>query len=105
MAMVLTLLVPYKLVSINATFIDAFKYHGLHFLTYIIFFGMVLGSIGGLIATLIPLPRLVYAMSEDGLFFSIFSRISDRNGVPYVASIVSGVFAGKVFFILCQGYC
>lgn len=40
-----------------------------------------------------PLPRIVYAMAEDGLLFKSLARINYRTLTPVVASVASGTFA------------
>ena len=46
-----------------------------------------------LVGALFPLPRIVYAMAEDGLLFKSLARINYRTLTPVVASIASGTFA------------
>lgn len=43
-----------------------------------------------LLSNLFSLPRIVYAMAEDGLFFSVFSRVNPVTKVPVVAILVFG---------------
>lgn len=43
-----------------------------------------------LLCSLFSLPRIVYAMAEDGLFFSIFARVNPVTKVPVVAILVFG---------------
>lgn len=43
-----------------------------------------------LLSNLFSLPRIVYAMAEDGLFFSIFSRVNPVTKVPVIAILVFG---------------
>jgi len=45
------------------------------------------------VGALFPLPRIVYAMAEDGLLFKSLARINYRTLTPVVASIASGTFA------------
>ena len=42
---------------------------------------------------LFPLPRIVYAMAEDGLLFKILARINFQTLTPTLATIVSGTAA------------
>ena len=46
-----------------------------------------------LVGALFPLPRIVYAMAEDGLLFKSLARINYRTLTPVVASVASGTFA------------
>lgn len=43
-----------------------------------------------LLSNLFSLPRIVYAMAEDGLFFSVFSRVNPVTKVPVIAILVFG---------------
>jgi len=48
-----------------------------------------------LIGTMFPLPRILYAMSCDGLLFSMFSDIHPKYQTPLLATLLSGLLAGK----------
>lgn len=48
-----------------------------------------------LIGTMFPLPRILYAMSCDGLLFSVFSDIHPKFQTPLLATLLSGLLAGK----------
>lgn len=48
-----------------------------------------------LIGTMFPLPRILYAMSCDGLLFGMFSDIHPRFQTPLLATLLSGLLAGK----------
>ena len=42
-----------------------------------------------------PMPRIVYAMATDGVIFKSLGKILPKLKTPYVASIVTGLAAGK----------
>lgn len=42
-----------------------------------------------------PMPRVIYAMAEDGLLFKFLSNINSRTKTPLSATITSGLLAGK----------
>lgn len=44
-----------------------------------------------LLCNLFSLPRIVYAMAEDGLFFSVFAQVNPVTKVPVIAILVFGV--------------
>ena len=39
-------------------------------------------------------PRVIYAMSRDGLLFQFLARIHERFKTPVTATVVSGLLAG-----------
>lgn len=52
-----------------------------------------------LLCNLFSLPRIVYAMAEDGLFFSIFARVNPVTKVPVNAILVFGVLMSIISLI------
>lgn len=42
-----------------------------------------------------PMPRVIYAMAEDGLLFRVLARVHTGTHTPIVATVVSGIIAGK----------
>lgn len=52
-----------------------------------------------LLCNLFSLPRIVYAMAEDGLFFSIFARVNPITKVPVIAILVFGVLMALMALI------
>lgn len=52
-----------------------------------------------LLCNLFSLPRIVYAMAEDGLFFSFFARVNPVTKVPVNAILVFGVLMATMALI------
>jgi amino acid transporter len=41
------------------------------------------------------MPRVIYAMAEDGLLFKFLAKINKRTKTPIIATLTSGAIAGK----------
>lgn len=48
------------------------------------------------------MPRVIYAMAEDGLLFKFLAKINDRTKTPIIATLTSGAIAGKNWNLLCS---
>lgn len=41
------------------------------------------------------MPRVIYAMAEDGVLFKALARINPKTKTPLIATMTSGVVAGE----------
>ncbi|XP_050543776.1 cationic amino acid transporter 3 isoform X2 [Daktulosphaira vitifoliae] len=91
---VLTLMWPYYDQDEEAPF--PFVYNQINWPTvkWIVSFGAIFALFTSLIGTMFPLPRILYAMSCDGLLFRKFSGINSKTQTPFFATISSGILAG-----------
>ncbi|XP_051509600.1 cationic amino acid transporter 4 [Myxocyprinus asiaticus] len=87
---VLTLMVPWHSLDPNSALSDAFFKRGYSWAGFIVAVGSICAMNTVLLSNLFSLPRIVYAMAEDGLFFSIFSRVNPVTKVPVIAILVFG---------------
>lgn len=53
-----------------------------------------------LLSNLFSLPRIVYAMAADGLFFQVFARVHPRTQVPVVGILVFGVLMALLALLM-----
>jgi amino acid transporter len=65
------------------------------------------GIFASLLGSLLPLPRVLYAIAADGLIFRFISWIHPRLQTPVIATILGGIAAGRRisknnFFFLIQ---
>ncbi|XP_062310284.1 cationic amino acid transporter 4 [Osmerus eperlanus] len=96
---VLTLMVPWHTLDPNSALSDAFFRRGYAWAGYIVAIGSICAMNTVLLSNLFSLPRIVYAMAEDGLFFSFFSRVNPLTKVPVNAILVSGILMATMALI------
>ncbi|XP_015683181.1 cationic amino acid transporter 4 [Protobothrops mucrosquamatus] len=89
-SVVLTLIVPWHSLDPDSALADAFYKRGYSWAGFIVAAGSICAMNTVLLSNLFSLPRIVYAMAEDGLFFQVFARVHPRTQVPVVAIVVFG---------------
>ncbi|UJR26383.1 hypothetical protein I4U23_007715 [Adineta vaga] len=96
---VLTLIIPYYSIRVDASLPDAFDRVGLPHVKIAIAIGAVTGLTSSIIGSLFPLPRVLYSMASDGLLFSLFSKISTRSHTPIYATLIGGFAAALMALV------
>jgi len=48
-----------------------------------------------LLGSIFPMPRVIYAMAQDGVLFKVLARINPKTKTPLIATMTSGVVAGE----------
>ena len=66
---VLTLMWPYKTLPVEGTLSKVFAMRGVPWAKYVIAVGALCALTSSLLAVLVPLPRMLYAMASDGVIF------------------------------------
>lgn len=95
---VLTLMVPYDKLDKLSPIPGAFSQRGIWWANYIISIGAICGLSSSLLGNLFPLPRIIYAMADDGLLFNMFTQLNKRTEVPVNATVYPGIVTA--FFAL-----
>lgn len=62
----------------------------------IVAIGATAGLTVAMFGSMFPMPRVIYAMANDGLVFKQLSQIWSKTGSPGIATIGSGIAAGIV---------
>ncbi len=94
MSTVLTMMLPYYEQNENAPLPYAFKRFDWSTAEYIVSFGAIFGLCASLMGSMFPLPRVIYAMSADGLIFEFMGRINERFKTPMYGTLLAGTLTG-----------
>ncbi len=94
---VLTGMVPYKDINIDAPVVDAFRRAGLVWMQYLVAAGAMTGITSVLLVMMLSQPRVMLAMARDGLVpKGFFGDIHPRFRTPWKSTILTGLFVASM---------
>ena len=98
---VLTGMVPYNKIDINAPVSDAFRQVGLTWAQLLISFGAIIGITSVVLVTMLSQARILLAMARDGLLpASFFGAVHEKFRTPWKSTILTGVFVALLSSLL-----
>src|SRR5262249_34510400 len=101
---VLTGMVPYDQIDVNAPVSKAFEHVGLNWARFLIAAGGVAGITSVLLVMMLSLPRVLLAMARDGLVPSgFFGDVHEKFRTPWKSTILTGVFVALMSAFLPIG--
>src|SRR5262249_6698644 len=96
-AAVLTGMVPYQQIDVDAPVAHAFGAHGLPVAVFLISLGAIVGITSVLLVLLLSQARVLLAMARDGLIpRDFFGAVHPRFRTPHKATILTGVLVATV---------
>ena len=96
-AAVLTGMIPYDQIDINAPLAAAFVHYGLSAAVLLVSVGAVAGITSVLLVLMLSQPRVFFAMARDGLLpYSFFGTVHPRFRTPHKATMLTGAVVALV---------
>lgn len=95
-ASIQTLMWPYWDQSGSAPLPTVFEKVGWSTAKWIISIGALAGLSTSLLGGMFPLPRVLYAMANDGLIFKFMAKVHQKFKTPVVATYISGLLAATM---------
>src|SRR5437016_9903780 len=93
----LTGMVPYNKIDINAPVVEAFKRAGLTWMQYLVAAGAMTGITSVLLVMMLSQPRVMLALGRDGLVpRGFFGDIHPKFRTPWKSTILTGLFVASL---------
>ncbi|KAJ9583838.1 hypothetical protein L9F63_021814, partial [Diploptera punctata] len=99
-SMMLTLIVPYEEVDADSALVEMFGQVGAYKCKYIVAVGALAGLTVSMFGSMFPMPRIVYAMAQDGLIFRRLAQVWHITGTPVLATFISGLAAALAALLI-----
>lgn len=91
---VLTLMWPYYLQDVNAPLPHVFNEIGWYGAKWVVAIGGIFGLIASLFGAMFPLPRIIYAIAQDGLIFRFLGDVNAKFQTPVTGTLCAALLTG-----------
>lgn len=95
-ATVLTMALPYYNQDPKAPFPNLFDWLGWQEIKWIVSIGAIFSLCTNSLGAMFPLPRVLYAMSSDGILFKKLRKVHPVTKTPILATVISGIVSGTM---------
>lgn len=99
-SLILTLVVPYDHIDSGSALVQMWNYVGARKCQALVAIGATAGLSVAMFGSMFPMPRVIYAMAQDGLIFRQLSQLWDRTNAPGIATLISGLAAAMVAMLI-----
>ncbi|XP_060529689.1 high affinity cationic amino acid transporter 1 isoform X2 [Cylas formicarius] len=96
---VLTMMSPYFDQDSDAPFPYVFDKVGWPIIKWIVTSGAVFALCTSMLGAMFPLPRVIYAMAQDGIIFKPLAKVNAGTKTPIIATTLSGLLSGFMALI------
>lgn len=96
---VLTMMWPYYDQNADAPFPYVFDKIGWPTVKWIVNIGAAFALCTSMLGAMFPLPRILYAMGNDGIIFKRLANVHPKTMTPIFGTVVSGLFTGIMTLI------
>ncbi|KAM0980403.1 hypothetical protein COP2_013961 [Malus domestica] len=99
-SMVIVGLVPYYAMDPDTPISSAFASHGMQWAAYVITVGAVTALCSTLMGSILPQPRILMAMSRDGLLPPFLADINKKTQAPVKSTLATGICSAVLAFFM-----
>lgn len=99
-SLVLTTVVPYDHIDSGSALVQMWGYVGAKKCQALVAIGATAGLSVAMFGSMFPMPRVIYAMAQDGLIFKQLAQLWDRTNAPGIATLLSGLAAAAVAMVI-----
>ncbi|XP_055629395.1 cationic amino acid transporter 3-like [Toxorhynchites rutilus septentrionalis] len=93
---VLTMALPYYLQNPEAPFPHLFEQLEWHEIKWIVSIGAIFALCTSLLGAMFPLPRVLYAMSSDGIIYKKLRTVHPKTQTPVMSTLLAGLLAATM---------